>query len=81
MNIDKAKLLNNFIKINNIANFNFLICYEKLFRKITIVNNIGSYVILAIILFHIITFIIFYMKQFNLIKKKIIILENIFSLK
>ena len=76
MNIDKAKLLDNFINIKNIVNFNFLVCYKNLFCKIGIENNIGSYIILSIIFFHIITLILFYAKQFQSLKKKINNISN-----
>ena len=76
MTINKDKLLENFKDIKNFANFNFLVCYKKLFNKEGIINNIGSYLLLAIILFHIISIIIFYLKEFSLIKKKI---NNIIS--
>ena len=72
MTIDKAKLvLENFKDIKNLANFNFLICYQKFFQKENIIYNIGSYLLLVIIIFHIITIFIFYIKQFPLLKKKI----------
>ena len=71
MSINKDKLLENFKDIKNFANFNFLVCHKKLFNKEGIVKNIGSYLLLAIILFHIISIIIFYLKEFPLIKKKI----------
>ena len=71
MKFNKAKLLQNFKDIKNFANFNFLICYKKLFNKRGILYNIGSYILLAIILFHIIVVIIFWINQFHLIKKKI----------
>ena len=74
MNIDKAKLLENFINIKNIINYNFLICYKKLLNKEGILNNIGCYIILAIILFHIITIFAFYIKVFPSIKKEIYLL-------
>ena len=77
MNIDKSKLLDNFININNIVNFNFLVCYKNLFSKIGIKNNIGAYIIFAIILFHFISIIIFYLKQFRKLKKKITNIINI----
>ena len=77
MNIDKTKLLDNFINIKNIVNFNFLICYKNLFCKMGIENNIGSYVILSIIFFHIIALIIFWAKQFQSLKKKITYICNI----
>ena len=71
MKFNKAKLFQNFKDIKNFANFNFLICYKKLFNKMGILFNIGSYILLAIILFHIIVVIIFWINQFHLIKKKI----------
>ena len=52
-------------------NFNFLVCYKNLFDIEGIVNNIGSYIILTIILFHIITIFFFYNNQFSLIKEEI----------
>ena len=71
MKINKAKLFENFIDIKNILNFNFLVCYKNLFDIKGIINNIGSYIILVIILFHIITIIIFSLKQFRSLKGKI----------
>ena len=71
MKINSAKLFENFIDIKNILNFNFLVCYKNLFNIKGIINNIGSYIILAIILFHIITIIIFSLKQFHSLKEKI----------
>ena len=71
MKINKAKLFENFKNIKNIANFDFLICYKKLFKKDGIKNNIGSYLILTIILFQIISVFVFYINEFSLIKKKI----------
>ena len=41
MNINKERFFENFINIKNIANFNFLVCYKKLFNKEGILNNIG----------------------------------------
>ena len=71
MNINKAKLFENFINIQNIINFHFLVCYKKLFTKEGISNNIGCYILLAIILFHIITIFLCKTKVFPFIKKKI----------
>ena len=78
MNINKQKLLENFINIKSIINFNFLKCYKKLFNKLGIINNIGCYIIFSIILFHIITIFVFTGKQFNSLKKK---LKKIIALK
>ena len=71
MKINKAKLLENFINIKSFVNFNFLICYKNLFNRKGILNNIGSYIILSIIIFHIITIIMFYFSQFRLVKDEI----------
>ena len=78
MNINQAKILDNFKNIKNLINFNFLICYKKLLCKKGILNNVGCYIILLIILFHIITIFVFSMKQFSILKNKI---KKIVSLK
>ena len=71
MNINKAKILENFKDIKNIINFEFLICYKKLFNKDGFLNNKGCYLILAIIIFHIIVIFIFSITQFSLLEKRI----------
>ena len=71
MNINKAKILDNFKNINNLINFKFLICHKKLFIKEGILNNIGCYIISLIIIFHIITIFIFGLKQYSSLIKKI----------
>ena len=67
MKIDKSKLYENFIDINNIANIQLLKCYKVLFSKKGIIKNIASYCIIFIELLHIITTIVFYLNQ----KKKL----------
>ena len=79
MKINKYKLLENFKNIKNIINFNFLICYTKLFNREGFLNNIGCYILLAVILFHLIAILVFIIKQFSLLKKqikKVISFEN-----
>ena len=71
MNINKTELYENFISIKNIANINILVCYKRLFTKDGIIYNIGSFIILAIIIFHIISIFIFYLKQYDTLKDKI----------
>ena len=71
MNINKAKLLENFINIKNIVNFIFLKCYKKLLNKLGILYNIGFYILLAIIIFHIISIFVLTIKQFSSLKNKI----------
>ena len=79
MTINKEKLLKNFKNIKNFINFNILICYRKLFNSKGIFKNIGSLIIIVLILFHIITFFIFYIKQLGIIVNKI--KDIIFSIK
>lgn len=71
MKINKTKLYGNFIDIRNIANINILICYNELFTEKVILYNVGSYIIIFIIILHVIYIIIFYKKQRNIIKNKI----------
>ena len=71
MHINKTKLYKNFIEIKNIANINILVCYKNLFRKEGLINNIGSYIIIIIFIFHIICIIIFYNKQYHDLKARI----------
>ena len=61
--INKAKLLENFIDIKNIANIHLLICYEVLFSKKGLIKNYGSYSIIIILLIHFIIIIIYYAKN------------------
>lgn len=78
MNINKTKLLINFINIKNFANFNFMKCHKVLFNKNGIIYNIGFYINIMIIIFHFCSMIIFYSKQFDKIKD--IIKNIIFSI-
>jgi len=72
MAFNKSKIiLDNFKDIKNFANFNFLVCHKKLFNKAGLINNIGAYVLIIIILIYIISIFIFCIYQFPLIKKKI----------
>ena len=53
--INNKKLFKNFKDIKNSLNFKILICYKKLFTKKGIINNIGAYIIGAIIFYHLIS--------------------------
>ena len=64
MNINKTKLLEN-IKDISFLNFNLLLCYENLFKTMSIVHNIGFYIITFITIFHIINAIIFFLKNIH----------------
>ena len=71
MKINKKKILDNFKNIKNIVNLNLLKCAKVLFTKIGISENVGFYIILAIIIFHTIILILFYLKKLDLLKAKI----------
>ena len=71
MFINKEKLFKRFIDIKNIANINILRCYKSLFCKKGLIYNIGSYIVISLIIFHFISIIIFYINQLNKIKEKI----------
>ena len=71
IDIDKDKFLKNIKDIKNFANFNFLVCYKKLLNAKGLLKNIGSYILLFILLFHLFSIIYFYNKQFPLMKNKI----------
>ena len=77
--INKDKLLNNFIDINTVTNLYTMKCIKLLFSKEGLINNIGSYTLLAIILLYIILAIIFKIKGFKLLQNSIneILKENI----
>ena len=51
----KEKYMNKFVDIHNIMNIKLLKCYKLLFSKEGIIINIGSYIILSIILISIIS--------------------------
>ena len=71
MKINKTKLLNHFIDIKNIGNFNIFVCYENLFNKIGLRYNIEFYIISVVILLHIINIFLFYEKELSKIEIKI----------
>ena len=68
--INKDTLKSKF-NIKNMINIEVIKCYKKLFCKEGILYNIGSYILLAIILFFIIGFIIFINKEFASLQKEI----------
>ena len=65
--IDKNKLFNNFIDVNNIGNIKILPCYKVLFCKEGIIKNYGSYFIILYLYF--ILFLLYY-SLLNIIIKK-----------
>ena len=75
---NKTLLLVGFKDIKNIININIMKCYKNLFNNNGLSNNIGFYLILSIILFHLISVIIFYKKDFDIIKN--IISNHVFRI-
>ena len=52
--VNKTELFENFKDIKNFVNFNYLVCHKNLFTNKGILSDIGSYLILTIMLFHLI---------------------------
>ena len=71
MKINTTKLLENFVNIKNIININILICFQQLFSKEGIKNNIGNFIIIIIVLFHITSIFLFYMFHLYVFKIQI----------
>ena len=71
MDINTTKLYEKFIDINNILNISIMICYYVLFSKEGLLHNIAFYAIIIIIIFHLVSIIIFYKSKINIIKDKI----------
>ena len=71
MKLNKTKLFQNFKDIKNIANIKILPCYKQLFSKKGFIFNIGCFIIILIIIFHIICAILFYTKQLKILENKI----------
>ena len=69
---NKDKIINNFPDIKNATNLKIIKCFKVLFTKEGLKKNIGSYILLFIILINIIFLIIFiikgYKKLFNIIE-------------
>ena len=68
---NKELLLIGFKSIKNTINLNIIKCYYILFNIEGIAKNIGSYIILSTILFYLISIIIFYTREYFIIKNKI----------
>ena len=68
---DKEKLYEKFVNINNIGNFKLLECYDVLFTKEGISNNIGCFIIIPIIVLYFVCIIVFYKRDFKILKTKI----------
>ena len=63
--INKNKLLNKFINLKETTNIYTMKCLKLLFSKDGIVNNIGNYILLSILLLNIVLSIHFILKDFD----------------
>ena len=76
--INKDKLLTNFVNFKNSININVIKCYKQLFDIEGLKNNIGNYTIGSIIIITLILSILFKIKGYNIIKNRIYeIIKNI----
>ena len=76
--IDKKTLLKSFIDINNIANIQMLKCYKIVFKKNNILKNLGFYIFSCLILFNLICFLVFVIKDYKILVSKIYKLKKYF---
>ena len=76
--IDKDKLLNNFYNIKSITNIGIMKCFKNVISIDGLKKNIGSYILLLIVLLFIISCIYFYFKGYKFIFNQI---NNIMTLK
>jgi len=77
----KDILLTSFTDLRNAINLEVMKCYKKLFSKEGIIKNIGSYIILSIILIYFISVTLFIVKGYNMIYNIIckIVKEKLFD--
>ena len=76
--IDQDSFLNNFINLEQITNFAVISCYDLLFTSEGLKCNIGSYILLGIILLSIIIIFLFYARGYDSLNRKI---QNIIDMK
>jgi len=77
--INKNKLLNNFIKLEETTNIYTLKCLKLLFSKSGLIKNVGNYILLLILLLNIILLINFILKEYYDYLNKIKILVQIIN--
>ena len=76
LDIKKEKIINYFNNKMNIINLNVMKCFKILFSKIGLIKNVGSYIIIFIIIFNIISAIYFYLKGYVLLLEQINVVLN-----
>ena len=73
--INKDILLNNFIDIKRTVNLKVMNCYKMLFTKNGLIYNIGSYILLLIILISLVCLFIFIFRDYKLLFNSINLLQ------
>ena len=68
--VDKDKLY-KYIDLKKLANFDVLKCYKLITSKVGIITNFGFYLFIPTFIMYFVTIFLFYIKEFNLIKKQI----------
>ena len=69
-NFDKNKFIDNIIDFENIINLNIMKCFKTFFSKEGLINNIGSYILLAIIIMNIPFLFYFSFREYNILRIK-----------
>ena len=75
--ISKDKLLNNFMDIKSISNFGIIYCFKESISGNIFNSNIGSYILIIIFLSFILFLILFYIKEYNILKNYIEEIKNV----
>jgi len=74
------KIYNSFLNVLKYSNYKVLKCYNLIFTKYLITNNIGSIIIIIFIVIYLVCFIIFIIKRINPLKVKLkLMVENKFK--
>ena len=74
--IDKNLFINDIKNISNIINLGVIKCYDILFNKEGLIKNIGSYILISIILADMVLLFLFIIKGFKEIKNHIEHIKN-----
>ena len=68
---NKSELFENFINKKSATNYGILKCCKLLFSKNGLIKNVGSYILLSIILLHILSALFVYLKEYDLLCQQI----------
>ena len=71
LKIDKNVFFDGFKNFKNLINISVLKCYKLLFTKKGFLYNIANYILIPIIIYNIISSIVFYLKGYDLLKNQI----------